>query len=149
MKNAGMTQAINGNVRSAKTRRMVFALALTAVLVGLSISQNPAVALADGGRHHRAADVTFTKWVTSLPANPPSQAGILMFGVVGGDVGHGRFAGQVISDDTITKPKFWLAHARYEFYGRKHFFIADQHVTEDDTTATHVTATITGVVIQP
>jgi hypothetical protein len=144
MKHAGNIPAGNDNVRYAKPRWVAFALALTAVLAALSIARSPVVALADGASHHRSADVTFTKWVTSLPDTPPSLAGILMVGVVGGDVGRGRFAGQVISDDTTTMPKFWLAHARYEFYGRKHFFIADQRVTEDDRTATYVTATIEG-----
>ncbi len=101
---------------------------------------------ADGGRDHRSADVTFTKWVTSLPAHPPTLAGISMAGVVGGDVGPGTFAGKVIKDDTTSKPGFWLAQALYGFNGSKHAFVAYNFVTEDDTT-TPVTATIRGVVI--
>ena len=44
-------------------------------------------------------------------------------------------------------PGFWLGHARYGFYGHKHFFIADMHITENDTVVL-ITATLTGVVIK-
>jgi hypothetical protein len=127
---------------------MAFARVLAAIGATLSIAASAGVAQADGGRHHhRSADVTFTKWVTTLPADPATLAGVNMAGVVGGDVGRGRYAGMVISDDTATMPGFWLAHARYEFYGHKHFFVADLRVTENDTTDP-VTATIEGVVIK-
>jgi len=89
-------------------------------------------------------DFTFTKWATSAPANYPSLAGVLMEGIVGGDVGNGVYAGEVISDD-LTVPDFWLAKAQYEFYGKKHSFIADVHVTQNNTTGT---AVITGVITQ-
>ena len=68
-----------------------------------------------------------------------------MAGVVGGDVGPGRYAGQVLGDDTTSMPGFWLGHARYEFYGKKHSFIADVHIIENDTTVP-ITAVIHGVV---
>ena len=41
----------------------------------------------------------------------------LMTGVVGGDVGRGRYAGEIISDDTTSRPGFWLGHVTYEFHG--------------------------------
>ena len=128
-------------VRSFKGWRMLFALVLIA-----SFAVAPTqLALADaGGVKGHTFDVTFTKWVTSLPVNPPSNAGVSMAGVVGGAVGEGRYAGKVLSDD-LSVPGFWLAHARYEFYGEKHSFIADVHVTENDTT-NPATAVITGVV---
>ena len=82
--------------------------------------------------HLRTADVSFTKWVVTLPASPSTLAGIHMTGIVGGDVGTGLYRGLVISDDTVTQPGFWLAHARYDFFGRDHWLIADLHITEDD-----------------
>jgi hypothetical protein len=125
---------------------MILPLVLGAVVAALSISLSSGVALANHGRHHhRSADVTFTKWVITQPADASTLAGVLMAGVVGGDIGDGRYAGQVISDDKVTQPGFWLAHARYEFYGHKHFFIADLHITENDTVVP-ITATIEGVV---
>ena len=96
----------------------------------------------DGGRP-RSADVTFTKWVTSPPADPSTVAGVSMAGVVGGDVGLGVYAGKVISDNT-TKPGFWLAQALYGFKGSRHSFVAYNFITENQTTKT---ATIRGVVI--
>ena len=102
------------------------------------------VVLADaGGVKGHVFDFTFTKWVTSAPGYP-SLAGVLMEGVVGGDVGNGSYAGEVISED-LTQPSYWLANARYEFYGRDHSFIADVHVVQNYPTNT---AVITGVVTQ-
>jgi WD40 repeat protein/serine/threonine protein kinase len=102
---------------------------------------------AERDRLHRAQDagtirhVTFTKWGTSLPADPPSYAGTSLAGVVGGDVGNGRLAGEVLSNDQ--SGDFWLAHARYEFYGEKHSFIADVYVTQNS-----FSAVITGAITQ-
>jgi hypothetical protein len=67
-------------------------------------------------------------------------------GVVWGDVGSGRLAGEVLNDDQSVRG-FWLGHARYEFYGEEHSFIADVHVTENDTTEP-ATAVITGIITQ-
>ena len=125
---------------------MGFALVLAAIFAALSISPNSGMALAGGGRHHHGADVTFTKWIVSLPADPSTLAGVLMAGVVGGDVGPGRYAGQVLGDDTTSQPGFWLGHARYAFHGHKHTFVADLHITEDDRSPALITATIDGVV---
>jgi hypothetical protein len=99
----------------------------------------------DGGRNHRSADVTFTKWLTSVP-HAPSAAGASMAGVVGGDVGPGVFAGKVLTQDTTSRPGFWLAQALYGFIGSKHSFLAYNHITENDTMSP-ITATIRGVVI--
>jgi hypothetical protein len=142
---------INKNVHNYCQKgenRMKKLLSVTMVFVfvfGLGVI--PAkVALADaGGVKGHTFDFTFTKWVTSLPANPPSMTGVSMAGVVGGDVGNGLYAGEVLSDDLSQEPAFWLAHARYEFHGGKHSFIADVHVTQNETTGT---AVITGVVTQ-
>ena len=114
------------------------ALALTS----LSLSAGAAVA---GGGHRGSADVTFTKWVTTVPADPTTLAGIRMTGVVGGDVGRGRYRGRVLDDAATTQPKLWLGHARYEFHGRAHSFVADLHITENDAIVP-ITATIQGIV---
>jgi hypothetical protein len=142
-----MLRGIEGKVLSVRSRRTVFALML-AVFAILSVSLSVGVAQGDGGRDHRgSADVTFTKWVTSLPADPSTLAGVSMAGVVGGDVGPGVYAGKIIRDDTTSKPGFWLGQALYGFNGSRHSFVAYNFITENDTTSP-VTATIRGVVIQ-
>ncbi len=130
--------------RSIKGWRMFLVLAL--VVTSLFAVAPVQFARADaGGVTGHTFDFTFTKWVTSWPAYYPSMAGVSMAGVVGGDVGNGRYAGVVLSDDLTQEPNFWLAHARYEFYGEKHSFIADVYVTQNENTHT---AVITGVVTQ-
>jgi hypothetical protein len=125
--------------------RLLFGPGLVAVFAAVFALGPAPSALADtGGVQGHTFDVTFTKWVTSLPANPPSFAGVSMAGIVGGDVGDGRYAGEVLSDD-LSVPGVWLGHARYEIYGQKHSFIADLHIRENDT-VNPATATITGVV---
>jgi eukaryotic-like serine/threonine-protein kinase len=124
----------------------------TAAVRGLAVLEHERAAASERDRLHRAQEagairhVTFTKWATSPPANPPSSVGIYFAGAVGGDVGSGRLAGEVLSDSQMVA-RFWLGHARYEFYGEKHSFIADIHVTENHTTDP-ATAVITGVVTQ-
>ena len=124
----------------------------SASVPGLAVLEHERAAAAERDRLHRAQDagairhVTFTKWATSPPVNPPSSVGIYFAGVVGGDVGSGRLAGEVLSDSQMVA-RFWLGHARYEFYGEKHSFIADIHVTENHTTDP-ATAVINGVVTQ-
>ena len=143
LKNEGL-KAIETTVRSIKGWRVLSALALVAAFAAPSAAGGTQLALADdGGVHGHTFNVTFTKWITSLPANPPSVAGVSMAGVVGGAVGDGRFAGLVLGDD-LSVPGFWLGHARYEFHGEGHSFIADVHVTENDT-VTPNTAVITGL----
>jgi hypothetical protein len=127
--------------------KRIIALAV-AVGTAVSLSAVAQARPAAGGRHddgHRQADVTFTKWVTSQPANPATLAGASMTGVVGGDVGSGAFQGAVTSDDTTSKPGFWLAQALYGFTGAEHSFVAYNFITEDDA-ARPVTATIRGLV---
>ena len=77
-------------------------------------------------------DVTFTKWLTELPN---------MEGVVGGAVGTGTFAGEVLNfvpGDDVTN-----IEALYHFNGESHSFTAHVFVTENAATQT---AEITGVV---
>ena len=128
-------------------KKLTFAALAAAAFAALCALGPTQLALADpGGEKGHTFDVTFTKWVTSLPANLPSLAGVSMAGIVGDDVGDGTFTGEVLSDD-LSVPGFWLAHARYEFHGEKHSFIADVHVIENDTT-TPATAVVTGVITQ-
>jgi hypothetical protein len=128
---------------SSKGWRMLVALVL--IVTSLFVAAPTQLALADsGGVHGHTFDFTFTKWVTSQP-NSPSMAGAIMAGVVGGDVGNGRYAGLVLSENLTKEPDFWLAHARYEFHGKKHSFIADVHVTQNNNTGI---AVITGVITQ-
>jgi len=138
-------KTLETKVRSSKSWRILFALVLmVASLFAIAPAQS---ALADaGGVKGHTFDFTFTKWATSWPEFYPSLAGVLMEGIVGGDVGNGVYAGEVISDD-LTQPGFWLANAQYEFYGKKHSFIADVHVTQT-LGNTPDTAVITGVITQ-
>lgn len=117
---------------------------LALVMLTSTIATVPAQsALAGSGKvRGDPVDVTFTKWATSLPANPPSLAGISMAGVVGGAVGEGDFAGQVLRDD-LSVPGFWRAKARYGFIGEEHSFTARVFVTQNNTEGM---ATITGLV---
>jgi hypothetical protein len=133
------------SITSITCRRRLLMVLLAGALAALFIAGQAPLAQADvGAKHGHTFVVTFTKWITSEPADPPSVAGVSMAGVVGGDVGAGRYAGVVLDDD-LSVPGFWLGHARYEFHGRKHTFIADVHVVENDTTDP-ATAKITGVV---
>jgi hypothetical protein len=97
-------------------------------------------ALAYGGRAKgHTFDDTFIKWVTtSAPA-----AGVLanMAGVVGGDVGLGTYAGEVLSMNTVDN--ITSIHALYHFNGSKNSFTADLNIRQDDLAGT---STITGEV---
>ena len=129
-----------------RTIGLALALAVAMSLAAVAHAR-PATGGSPGGDWSpRSADVTFTKWVTSLPADPSTLAGVSMAGVVGGDVGPGVYVGKVLRDDTTSKPGFWLAQALYGFNGSQHSFLAYNLITENDT-ASPVTATIRGVVI--
>jgi hypothetical protein len=123
-------------------RLVVPVLVATLAVVGVAVS--PGTASAHDG-HQGAAQVTFTKWVVTQPANPPSFVGVLMTGVVGGSVGDGQYVGTVLSDD-LSEPGFWHARALYGFFGHQHALIASLQITENDTTSP-ATAVLTGVVV--
>jgi hypothetical protein len=109
------------------------ALAMSGVIVLLTLALGAGVASADS-RDHRNAENTYTKWIVGYPD---------MAGVVGGDVGTGTFAGEVltrvVSGDTVT------IDAIYHFNGTIHSFTAAVHVVQTglDYGATSV---ITGTV---
>jgi hypothetical protein len=111
-------------MRSLRSR----ALALTAVTL-LALSLGAGTALADGGRNHGNAHNTFTKWVTEWPE---------MAGTVGGDVGSGAFAGEVLK---YTPGTTTVIEALYHFNGSRHSFTALVHVEQ-----TGLKAVISGVV---
>jgi hypothetical protein len=129
-----------------RTIGLLLAAVLTAGFAVTAQAGTAGTSSPDRGGNRRSADVTFTKWVTSLPEDPSTFAGISMDGVVGGDVGSGTFSGMVVSDDTTSRPGFWLAQALYGFIGAKRSFVAHNLITENDTTSP-ITATIRGLVI--
>ncbi len=131
--------------RQPATRRLrVLVPALLGVLLTAGAAVSPAASAHDNHRPG-AARVSFTKWVVTEPASPPSFAGVLMDGVVGGAVGNGQYVGTVLADD-LSDPGFWHAQALYGFYGARHSFVANLQITENDTLSP-ATAMITGVVL--
>lgn len=109
------------------------ALALTGAVALLALSLGTGVTSADSHRDRAAAENTFTKWITTFPA---------MAGVVGGDVGAGAFAGEILTytpGNTPTDPT--VIEALYHFNGSRHSFTAAVHVEQ-----TGLSAVVTGVV---
>ena len=87
LKNEGL-KTVEPKVGSRKGWRMLFALVLVAAFAGLFAAERTPVALADeGGVQGHTFNVTFTKWITTFPN---------MAGVVGGAVGAGPFAGEIL-----------------------------------------------------
>lgn len=121
-----------GPLSKATTRKSrISRLALTVIASGalLTLSLGAGAVSANGGRDHRGADATFTKWVTDWPN---------MAGVVGGAVGDGSFVGKVL--DYNPGPTTVIA-ATYQFSGSRHSFSALVHVEQ-----TGLNAMIIGVV---
>ena len=132
---------IGTKIRSLQGWRILLALVMLTSTIATVPAQS---ALAGSGKvKGDPIDVTFTKWATSMPTDPSSLAGISMAGVVGGAVGEGDFAGQVLRDDLSDAPDFWRAIARYQFIGEEHSFTALVFVTQNNTEGK---ATITGLV---
>jgi hypothetical protein len=128
------SQKEQGNMKSWKSI-LVSAVAFLLVLAPASL------AWADsGGVQGHSFDSTFTKWVVS-PGAPPVIFN--MVGVVGGDVGEGTFAGEVLSD--VTNGNIETIMPLYHFYGSKHSFTALLTVTLDNSIGQ---ATITGQVTE-
>jgi len=78
-----------------------------------------------------AQQSTFTKWITTAPA---------MAGVVGGAVGDGSYAGEILK---YTEGPTTVIEALYHFNGSKHSFAALVHVEQ-----TGLNAVISGVVTE-
>jgi hypothetical protein len=83
------------------------------------------------GASAAAEQNTFTKWMTTGPN---------MAGIVGGAVGDGSYAGEILKD---TEGTTWVGEVLYHFNGSKHSFTALLHVEQ-----TGLKAVITGVVTE-
>jgi hypothetical protein len=110
------------------------------VLVLVATTAGAALAYSSDPKGH-TFDNTFTKWVTTSPPAPGVVAN--MIGVVGGDVGTGRYKGEVLSVNTVGN--ITSIEAFYHFNGNKHAFTAHLYVTQDESAGT---ATITGRVTE-
>jgi hypothetical protein len=112
---------------------MLLVLALLAAFTILPSILRTQVALADsGGERGHNFDVTFTKWITIRPN---------MAGVVGGEVGTGTFAGEILN--RVPGPEITNIEALYHINGSIHSFTAHVFVTQNEVTHT---AVIEGVV---
>jgi hypothetical protein len=102
------------------TRSRAFAIAAAATLLALSMSVGVGSVL--GKQDARMAENTFTKWVTSFPS---------MAGFVGGDVGAGAYAGEVLSlSGSATPADPLLITADYHFIGAHHSFTARLNIVQ-------------------
>jgi len=92
------------------------------------------VGSADGGRHNGDAHDTFTKYVAAYP---------IMAGIVGGEVGSGTYAGEILKRTAGTATTPTVIEALYHFNGSRHTFTALVHVEQ-----TGLKAVISGVVTE-
>ena len=133
---------IGTSTKVDRIRTRALAVIAAVALVTLAFG----VASADGGRDHRNAETTFTKWVTG-PGVAPVLAN--MAGVVGGDVGDGTFTGEVLTLVDNPAPPVGdgtrVINAAYHFTGSRHSFTALMHVVATGH-AFGDTAVLTGVV---
>lgn len=127
-KNEG-TKTVTTRIRLSKGWSIVIGLVLVAAIAG------SALAFSVSAKGHTFDD-TFTKWVTD------STAGV-MVGVVGGDVGPGTYAGQILTMNTVDN--IVSIEALYHFNGSKHAFTADVNIKQDNSKNT---AVITGLVTE-
>lgn len=133
LKNEG-TKTVATKIQPFKRWSILLVLVLVATTAGAALAYS-----SDPGGH--TFDNTFTKWVTTWP--PTENVPANMVGIVGGDVGPGTYAGEVISVNTVGN--ITSIHALYHFNGSKHAFTADLNVTQDESAGT---ATITGYVTE-
>ncbi|HEY5984702.1 MAG TPA: hypothetical protein VIU38_14645 [Anaerolineales bacterium] len=131
-----MTNPKNGENQGIVSRGRGFrgwGILLGLVLVAILALAPTLLGFADAGsaRGH-AFDVTFTKWVTVAPN---------MVGVVGGAVGPGTFAGEIMG--MSAEGSISSIDARYHISGSRHSFTADIRAVQDNDAGTGV---ITGSV---
>ena len=117
LKNEG-TKTVATRIRLSKGWSIVIGLVLVAAIAG------SALAFSVSAKGHTFND-TFTKWVTSSP--PAAGVVANMVGVVGGDVGSGVYAGEILSMNTVGNTT--SINALYHFKGSKHTFTADVNIT--------------------
>jgi len=99
------------------------ALFVSAIVLLVQIS--PARAGGDDGRggsgHHRRAEITFTKWLTT-----PTPTGALMEGFTGGDA-EGLFSGEMLSRQVSVDQRVVKLEATYEVEAGDRSFVALIH----------------------
>jgi hypothetical protein len=131
LKNEGnKTVATKG--RLSKRWSILLGLVLVAAITGSALAYS-------GRLKGHTFDDTFTKWVTT--SSPAEGVLANMAGVVGGDVGLGAYAGEILSMNKVDN--ITSIHALYHFNGSKHAFTADVNIRQDESVGT---ATITGEV---
>src|SRR5574341_2262871 len=111
-----MTNLKNEVTKTIVTKMQPFkgwSIVLGLVLVTTTAGAPPA---ASSNPRGPTFDNTFTKWVTTSPPAPGVVAN--MVGVVGGDVGPGTYAGEVLSMNTVGN--ITSIHALYHFKGSRH-----------------------------
>ena len=113
---------------------LLLALVLVATTAGAALAAN-----SDAKGH--TFNATFIKWVITWP--PTQDEPAKMVGFVGGDVGSGKYKGEIIS--LTPEGNITIIQALYHINGRKHAFTADLNITQNDSTGT---ATITGRVTE-
>jgi hypothetical protein len=108
------------------------ALARVAGVAFMLFALGPGGASGADEQDHRIAENTFTKWITAYPN---------MAGVVGGDVGRGTYAGEILSfvPGTPSSPGVpgtpTFIEAFYHFNGRIQSFTAHVYITQFDLKA--------------
>jgi hypothetical protein len=120
-------------VCAIRSWKILLALVLVAGLAAISSSLGRQVASAHSPAAPKSASAIFTKWGTTFGTAPVL---LNMEGVVSGDVGGGKFVGEVLSStDTAGTTKIV---ALYHLNGGTHQFTARVHVTLDDATGVGV-----------
>lgn len=107
-------------------RPALVALVLVASVAFTSSSPGPREAWGGDERVRRNAENTFTKWITTYPN---------MAGIVGGDVGRGTYAGEILSFQPGAAGTPTFIEAFYHFNGRTQSFTAHVYITQLDLKA--------------
>ena len=112
----GRLAATGGRHEVRSNRHRAIAITTTVMLLTLTLGAGVASA---NSRDNRNAENSYTKWIVGYPN---------MAGVVGGDVGDGTFAGQVLTRTVIGNTV--VIDAIYHFSGSIHSFTASVHVVQ-------------------
>jgi hypothetical protein len=123
-----------GKPRAFKGWSLLAGLMIVAVLAAAPTLLG--LADAGGGKGHSFGDVTFTKWITMYPT---------MKGIVGGAVGDGTFAGEIVSMTGSDDGKTTFVEAVYHINGSSRSFTANIRAVQDNGAGTGV---ITGKITE-